>query len=143
MESSVFRPLGQNVVKDEEAPAYFSQRAIWLFSGLFGVFFGSILMGINLNKTDTKKGILLVTGFGVVYTIFEIWPFNTFELGTPLGVGVNFIGATVMQYFFWDKYIGADTLYRAKPVLIPSIVGVCILALFIVAIIYGGGVSLS
>src|SRR5580704_15659804 len=46
--------LGRNVVKDADAPQYYSERAIYMFSTLFSVLFGSILMAINLNKTDKK-----------------------------------------------------------------------------------------
>lgn len=138
MASSVFRTGWQNVVKDEEAPAYFSQRALWMFSVLFGVLFGSILMSINLNKTESKKGSTLVVCFGLLYFAIEIWALNFIKANSSLTFIFNGVGAMIMQHFFWDKYIGADILYRAKPVWIPSIIGICIAAVLILAIVYGG-----
>jgi len=138
MKSSLFGNMSANVVKDEEAPAYFSQRAIWVFSILFSVLFGSILMSMNLSKTESKKGVTTVVVFGVIYTALVIWLLNSIKANSGATFVLNGAGAMIMQYFFWDKHIGADTLYRAKPVWIPSIIGAVIMALFIWASVYGG-----
>jgi len=135
MESLTFRKMNQYVVKDEQAPAYYSQRAIWYFAIFFGVLFGSVLMAINLHKAGAKRGpITMVLGFGVVYTILQIWFSNIVDLGTPVTFGLNAIGSSVLQYFFWPKYIGAETRYRAKPIWMPLIIGIIIMIPFALAI---------
>ena len=96
-------------------------------------------MAINLNKANAKKGVVIaVIGFGVIYTALQIWFLSTVKLGTGGTFIVSAIGATVLQYFFWPKYIGSETLYRARPIWIPLIVGAAIVIPFIVAMVIAG-----
>lgn len=95
-------------------------------------------MCINLNKTETKKGIVTVVIFGVLYTVLQFYLSTFMRSTTALTYILNAIGAYMLNYFFWKRYIGTDTKYRAKPVWVPSIIGVLITALIIAAIAYGG-----
>ena len=63
----------KNVVTDEDAPEYYSEKAIYMFSVLFSMIFGAVLSAINFAKSDDKKGVMEVLGFGVGYTSLEIW----------------------------------------------------------------------
>lgn len=138
MANSFFSNMNQNVVKDEDAPFFYSQRAIWIFSILFSALFGAILLAINLSKTESKKGVTLVIVFGVLYTAAVIWFLNATNANSSGAYLFGMIGAIALRYLFWDRYIGADTLYRARPVWVPSIIGVLLSALFVLAIVYGG-----
>ncbi len=62
----------KNVVTDENAPEYYSERAIYMFSAFFSVIFGSVLLALNCRQTDEKKGVWEVIAFGVVYTGLQL-----------------------------------------------------------------------
>src|SRR5438105_8109614 len=69
----------KNIVTDSNAPAFYSQRAIWVFSVIFTVIFGAVLLASNLKE---KKFKWTVIGFGIAYTsiailILNILPHNT------------------------------------------------------------------
>lgn len=50
-------------------PVHYSEKAIYLFSALFGTLFGAILMAINLKNSGQKKVIWQVLAVGLLYTI--------------------------------------------------------------------------
>jgi hypothetical protein len=136
MANSLF--YDENIVKDENAPVYYSTRAIRVFSILCGVLFGSIMMAINLGKaTEEKKGVGTVIGFGILFTIIEIYFLKDVKASFSLTYVCNLVGSYILNYLFWNKYIGTDTQYRAKPIWIPTIIGVILIGLFVLAIVLG------
>ena len=57
-EANLFDSSGgwkKNVVTDKDAPEFYSEKAIYLFSIIFSIIFGSVLMAINLRKTKSKN----------------------------------------------------------------------------------------
>jgi hypothetical protein len=128
----------KNVVTDENAPAYYSERAIYMFSAFFSVIFGAVLLAINCRSTETKKGVWEVIAFGVVYTGLQIWVLSMIPRNTGLTVVCSMGGALLMNHFFWKKYIGKDTKYRTKPIWKPLIIGLIIFTPLLLAAIYGG-----
>jgi hypothetical protein len=127
----------KNVVEDENAPEYYSQRTIYGFAIGFGVFFSSILMAINLNKAEQKKATSQVIVFGLAYTVFQIWFLSSIPRYTGLTIFTSAIGTFILDSLFWKKYIGKETKYRAKPIWIPLIVGIVLMSLFLLAIFNG------
>ncbi len=74
----------KNVVTDQDAPQFYSPRAIWGFSVFFTVIFGAVLLALNL--TD-RKAKWIVIGVGVIYTAAAIYIINLLPqpiLGLPL-----------------------------------------------------------
>ncbi len=128
----------KNVVIDENAPAYYSERAIYIFSVLFIVIFGAALLSINCRNTNTKKGVWEVLAFGVVYTALQLWILSMIPRNTGLTLVFSIGGALLLNHFFWKKYIGSDTKYRTKPIWKPLIIGVVIFTPLLLAAIYGG-----
>lgn len=127
-----------NVVEDVEAPQLYSRQIIGIFSVLFSILFGGILMAINLKTVNVKKGILPVLIYSIVYTgiigyVISLLPGST----TLLSVCFNSLGGIVLYNFFWGKYIGKEFKYRAKPFWIPLIIGIIISGFIIWAIIVG------
>lgn len=124
-----------NITNAPNAPLIYSQRAVSAFAILFSVLFGSIMLAINFKRLGKKKGIAPVIIFGVVYTSFVIYIVSTFVKQSSGTSGPSIIlsagGAAILKYLFWDKYIGKDTLYRAKPIWIPLLIGIAILVLFL------------
>ena len=126
----------KNVVTDENAPAYYSHRAIWAFSTLFTVIFGAVLLSSNLKDKGNARWAVL--GFGVGYTALAIFLLSFLPSTTGFTIAVNGIGAWIMTQFFWNKYLGEDTKYRTKPIWKPLVISVIITIPFLLAIIYGG-----
>jgi len=120
----------KNVIEDKDAPEYYSQTAIYVFSILFSVFFGSVMMAINL-KNSQKQWVWSVL-FGLAFTVVFIF-LGQFvpNSSTGLALIVNAIGVTIMNQIFWNKHIGKDTKYRAKPIWIPLVIGIILMVPFI------------
>lgn len=124
----------RNIVTDENAPLLYSQGAIRGFSILFTVVFGAALLASNLNDRKKKWAVI---GFGVVYTTIAIIILNQIPRSTAWTLGLNAGGGFGLTAIFWDRYIGKDTKYRAKPIWKPLIISIIITALFLIALIYG------
>jgi hypothetical protein len=130
-----------NIVDDVNAPRLYSRQVINIFSILFSVLFGGILLAINLKTVNNKKAILPVLAFSVLYTVLTVFLLNLIPGSTtPLTVAFNLLGAIVLYNFFWGKYIGKEFQYRTKPFWIPLIIGVAIFGLFLWAAIAGNSI---
>ncbi len=116
-------------------PELYTRQVIRIFSALFSVFFGSILMAMNLYRTPTKKGIIEVLAFGLMYTVGIMW------LGTQIpnigsfSIIINIAGGYLIEMLFWNKYIGAETQFKKRPFWIPLLIGIGMTALLIFLII--------
>lgn len=143
-DEAVFAKDQPHFTDDANAPEYYSPRLIRVFSVLFSVFFGSVMMAMNLSRTESKKGIAEVILFGLAYTAALIYIGSQLTSNIPgLGIGLNIAGGFVLEFLFWNKYIGKDTVYRKRPYAIPLVIGLVISALLIWVIISGmnGGIN--
>lgn len=128
----------QNIVADIDAPQLYSRKVINIFSILFSVLFGGILLAINLKTINNNKAILSVLLYSVAYTGLMIYILNLIpDRKSGLSLVFNLAGAIVLYNYFWGKYIGKEFQYRTKPFWIPLIVGILITAFFIWAMIVG------
>ncbi|ASU35604.1 hypothetical protein [Mucilaginibacter xinganensis] len=118
---------GNNQVEDPAAPAFYSKRAVYVFAILFSVFFASVMLAINVAKVEKTGKALLVVLFGLGYTAFTIVLAQTLNLPTGAGIFLGMIGGYTMNAFFWNNFIGKETLYRLKPVWVPLGVALAIL----------------
>ena len=127
-----------NIVDDLDAPQLYSRQVINIFSILFSVLFGGILLAINLKTVNNKKAILPVLIYSIIYTVLMIIVLNMIGGNTSiLTVSLNALGGIVLYNYFWGKHIGKDFKYRTKPFWIPLIIGIIIMSFFIWAIIAG------
>jgi len=125
----------KNVVTDQEAPQFYSPRAIWGFSVFFTVIFGAVLLALNL--TD-RKAKWIVIGVGVLYTAAAIFIINLLpQPNTGITIGLNTGGALLLTNLFWDKYVGKETKFRTKQIWKPLIISILISIPFLLALIYG------
>ncbi len=130
--------MNKNIVDDPSAPEYYSERAIYAFSVFFSVIFGSVLMTMNINRTEKKNSSWTALLFGIVYTGLQMWALSYVPRNTGLTVGVSIGGALLLNHFFFKKYIGKDTKYRARPIWIPLIIALAItIPLLYFIIVYG------
>jgi len=125
-----------NLVEDSDAPMLYSRNTIRIFTLLFSAFFGSIMLAININKTQNKIGIFWVLLFGAGFTAIQIAVGNYFSLGSSFSIICGFLAAICIDYFFWDRFIGNTTFYRAKPIWIPLIIALLFAAFAIWGTIY-------
>ncbi len=113
----------ENIVDEIDAPTFYSEKAIFIFSTAFGVLFGSVLLAINLNRLKLTKGATAVIFFGIGYSILQFSFLQIFQRNS-FAVPLSMAGAGILDYFFWRKYIGQTFKYRANPVWVPMVIGV-------------------
>jgi len=126
-------------VTDPNAPLLYSKATIRFFSTFSSVIFGAILLAYNIN--DTKKKFIVI-GFGTTYTVLTIFIFNFIPSNLQirflyLAALINAGGGLGLTTTFWDKFIGREIKYRAKPPWIPLIISFMITLPIVLAIIYG------
>ena len=125
----------QSVVTDPNAPLLYSKGAIRAFSLFFSTIFGAVLLSSNINDTKRKW---MVIGFGIIYTTVTIIVLNLIPPNTFYVLLLNTAGGLGLTSTFWDKYVGKETKYRARPIWKPLIISIIITIPFLLAIIYGG-----
>lgn len=127
-----------NMVDDPDAPAMFSKRAIFAFSVLFSVFFGSILLAVNVNKTRHRAKLILVLLYGLAFTLGQGLLLRAYALDPIISLISSIIGAYIMDNLFWNNYIGNSTLYKARPIWIPLVIGLAIVIPYLIVLINSG-----
>ncbi len=123
----------KNVVTDGWAPEYYSQRAIYIFSILFSVLFGAVMLAINCKNAGKKAWPVVL--FGIGYLILTIMVLGNFPQRLSYTYIANGLGVIVMYELFWKPYIGADAKYRAKPIWIPLIVAMVLFIPWLILVI--------
>jgi hypothetical protein len=119
--------------EDPNVAVYYSKQSLFTFSILFSVLAASILLSLNL-KDKREKWVII--GFGITYTVFMVTTVSQFSNNILIPFGFNALGGAVLQTFFWNRYIGKDTLYKRKSLLIPTLVAIAICIPLIVLSIY-------
>lgn len=123
------------VVTDSNAPVLYSKGAIMAFSVVFSTIFGAVLLSSNLSD---KKRRMVVIGFGIVYTAATIVIQNLLPPERSLYILLmNAGGGLGLTSTFWDKYVGKETIYRAKPIWKALVISILVSTPFVLAIIYG------
>lgn len=122
-------------VEDPDAPAFYSKRAIYVFSILFSVLFGAILLAINVNKTEKRGNVIWILLYGVSFLAACTLLAQTYTFNTGFSVIAGIIGAYPLNYFFWGSYIGHHTLYRVKPIWPPLIIGFAFAIIIVILIL--------
>lgn len=128
----------KNVVEDENAPLFYSERAIYLFTVLFSVLFGSVLLANNIGTTETRKGRAEVVIFGIIYTGLQVFILSMIPRHSGLTIAFSICGAMILNSFFWKRYIGENTRYRARAVWKPLVIALLITIPLLILTIYSG-----
>jgi hypothetical protein len=112
--------------EEEELPVLYSDRVIFTFSLLFSVVFGGILFARNLKEVDRRDGIAPVVIFSVIYSLFSIYVLDIAKTGMVGTITLAIIGSTIINTFFWDRYIGRRTPYYRKSYRKPLLIALAI-----------------
>ncbi len=122
----------KQVTKDINAPEYYSKTAIYGFSVFFSTLAGVILLAINIKKSGSKKGIIPIVIFGVVY--MALVTILGLKIHAPSGFAIlaGGVGALLLNEYFWKKYIGQEQ-YRKRSIWAPLII--CLLAFAVIVLL--------
>jgi FtsH-binding integral membrane protein len=124
-----------NVVDKVDTPSLYSRRAIYFFTVFCSVFFGGTLMFLNLRKLKSKQGQIVVAVYSILYGVISLAILGQFERNTMITMLVSMIGSFALYNYFWEKYIGRDTEYRAKSIWKPLTIALLILVLFMIVVV--------
>lgn len=112
------------IEEETEDPVYYSQRAITGFSLFFSVIFGAVLMMANLRNNPKARWTVFMFAiayiFGSVLLVTQIGP------NPLLSLALNGFGGAILTNYFWNKYLGSETPYIARPIWIPLIISLLI-----------------
>ena len=120
----------------EDLPRLYSKRLILVFSGLFSILFGAVLLLSNLKRAGEKKGMYQVLLFVFIYVVGIIFTIQSMESASNWSVPLNILGALILNEYFWNRYIGKTTAYEKKSWIKPAIISMCISVPAFLALVY-------
>lgn len=112
---------------DKIYPQLYSINVIYIFSILFSVLFGSIMLAINLKEVNKRKKIFPVIAFSIIYIALSIYILEKFNFGYGQSTIVNILGSLILNEVFWKYYIGKEIVYRKKDWVKPLLLGIMII----------------
>lgn len=103
-------------VEPLELPVLYTPGAILGFSIFFSLIFGAALLAINVRQIGNRRAGWTIIGFSLAYMFLEV--VFLYQMGSYSGMTVplNLIGALILNFYFWPKYIGFQQPYEAKPI---------------------------
>lgn len=123
-------------------PSLYSIRSIQIFSVLFSVLAGGILMAINFNRTSNKQEALKVIGFSLVYTISAMLIFSLLGTQSPiLSVILNLLGAFLIDELFWKRVLGREFRFDKQKVWSALVIALIIISPVIWYLIQSGALQ--
>lgn len=111
-----------NVVTDDTAPQFYSQKAIYMFTVSCTPLFGSFMLASNFKSAGKPQWPVLL--FGVVYLLLSALVLNYIGIHAIYPLVINHAGAMVMYEYFWKRNIKPEIKYRTKPIWIPLLIGI-------------------
>lgn len=104
-------------ITKEESPSLYSMRSISVFSVLFSVIAGGILMAVNFNRISKRNEALKVLGFSIIFTLLSAVIFSLLGTQSPyFSLFLNLIGAFLIDQLFWKRVLGKDFRFMKQPV---------------------------
>jgi hypothetical protein len=123
-------------------PSLYSIRSIQVFSVLFSVIAGGILMAINFNRTTRKNEAFKVLGFSIAYTLISFLIFSLLGTQSPfLTIILNLLGAFLIDQLFWKRVLGSEYRFNNQPVWTALIVALLLSAPLIWYVIKSGALE--
>ena len=98
-----------------EVSRLYTPNAIVGFTIFFSLIFGAMLLATNIRETNNRRGSWVVIGFSVAYMAVEVILFQLYQ-SVMLTMVMKLIGALILNFYFWPKYIGLERDYEAKPI---------------------------
>ena len=136
-------PLEEETTKTENVTtnttsdiALFSKKTILGFSIFFSTIFGVVLLMINMQQVKSEKGKNQVLFFGIAYLLCTIIIVQIFKTSSMLGLLFNLLGATILNEYYWNKFIGKEVEYQKRNWLKPALISLSIVLIFFVIAFY-------
>jgi len=127
------------IVNDPDAALMYSRLALYFFTLFMGAFFGSVMMAMNIAKTENRGKALWAVLFGVAFTAVQITIMESIKNpSSSYSILFGAASAYCLDYFFWRQFIGYATFYRARPIWVPLIIALVLAGLIMLSIIYAG-----
>lgn len=117
-------------------PKFYSKKLILIFSGVFSILFGAVLLLSNLKRVGDKKGIYQVLIFVIIYVSGIIYTIQSTPSASSWSVPLNIFGALVLNEYFWNRYIGRETAYEKKSWVKPTLISLGISIPAFLALVY-------
>jgi hypothetical protein len=122
-----------------EVPNLYSMRSIQIFSVLFSVIAGGILMAINFNRITQKIEALKVIGFSFAYTILSFTIFSILGTQSPfLTIILNLLGAFLIDMLFWKRVLGSEFRYNTQQIWTALIIAMLLISPIVYYVIKSG-----
>jgi uncharacterized membrane protein YidH (DUF202 family) len=119
-------------LEDIIKPEIYSKRVIYTFSFLFSSVFGGILLMQNLKDINKKKEATIVLLISILLTVATILITTFLEIkNNTVGLICNIAGAALLSEYFFKKYFPDETDYPKKKIWKPLIIGIILVAVFI------------
>ena len=128
-------------VVDDGAPVLYSRRAIYVFSFLFTALFGAVMMAINLRELNRSQYVVPVLSFAVAYlaTVFLVayeLPGLILRIGMLGNLAVSAIGAQLLVWVAWKRFIGQEIYYRKRSIVPPLLIGIGLFVALVVVLVW-------
>lgn len=132
-----------NITNDENAPVLYSRYAVRFFSIIFSPLFGSVLMAINFKRLKKDNVIIPMIALTLIYSLLS----NIVSLKFPERAGItsiilNFLGAILLEEFFWNRYIGKEFKFRRQHIMPAFMIGIG-LSILLALLMYMTGFNLA
>lgn len=119
--------LGETLkIGNQPLPVLYSKHAIYVFSVLFSVIAGAILLSINVVKLNRRKHIVPIVTFAVCYIVTVLFALDflesKFDVSFTSTLIFTIIGGLLISRLLWGQYIGDDIVYMKRKVWIPALI---------------------
>ncbi|MDQ4140177.1 MAG: hypothetical protein M3142_06595 [Bacteroidota bacterium] len=120
----------------EEVPQLYTPSTILGFSIFFSLLFGGVLLATNIRQIGNRRGSWAVIGFSILYMFIEVVAMYQFKRSSTMSLAFNLVGAFILNYYFWPKYVGVQRAYEAKPIWRPLVISILIVLPIIILLTF-------
>ncbi len=120
----------KNITNDPSAPLLYRPWVIYLFSILFSVLAGSILIALNFYQVNNKELGNRTVFFGAILTAIVKLITDRYEEIFILG-GLNALLGGLLIEFIWKKSIDKNLKYRKRNFIIPFFIFIALASVII------------
>lgn len=110
----------------EDVPQLYTPSAILGFSIFFSLLFGGLLLATNIRQIGNRRGSWAVIGFSILFMFIEVVAMYQLKRSSTMSLAFNLVGAFILNYYFWPKYVGVQRAYEAKSIWRPLVISILI-----------------
>jgi hypothetical protein len=120
-------------------PQLYSVVSIMVFSVLFSVIAGGIMMFVNFRRTGHKAESFRVLGFSLLFTLISVIILSFAGATSPvISVILNILGGYLIEQLFWNRVLGPGFNYHKQEVWGALIVAILIISPLVWYVIQSG-----